>query len=100
MTLASIIEGNTLFIQVSVKEPGGAAKDLTGATIEASARRASVSVAADSAQVSDPAGGLARVGFHTGALSRGKWRLEVRIAHAGEVQSFTGTVVVGATSFP
>ena len=100
MTLASIIEGNTLLIQVSVRDKDGGARDLTGATIEASARRASVSVAADSAQVSDPAGGLARVGFHTGALSRGKWRLEVRIAHAGEVQSFTGTVVVGATSFP
>ena len=69
MTLATIIEGNTLLIEVSVRDKDGGARDLTGATIEASARRASVSVAASSAQVSDAAAGVARVGFDAGALA-------------------------------
>ena len=69
MTLATIIEGNTLLIEVSVRDKDGGARDLTGATIEASARRASVSVAASSAQVSDAAAGVARVGFDAGGYA-------------------------------
>lgn len=78
-------------------DPGGAAKNLTGATVATLAAGPGGTVAG-TATVTDAANGVIAISFDAGDLSAGIWRVQVRVTLSGEVQTvYDDTVQVRAS---
>ena len=84
-------QGDQLAVQIPVTHEGGdldgQAVDLTGATVEVSARRRGLTVTA-TATLADAVGGVIEAEFAPGDLDKtGQWRAQARVTLAGVPQT-------------
>lgn len=68
-------------------EPGGGAFDLSGAAVEAWAKRHGGGVVSLDATVTDAGGGIITVSVGANDLDRGTYTMQVRVTKAMEVQT-------------
>lgn len=89
IALQSIHAGDSLAIIVHVKDDAGAAKDLTGATVEAAAKlvTGNGSAVAATTSLGVAASGEISVSFAAGALGAGTWEIQVRATLSAVVQT-------------
>lgn len=95
-------DADTPDIRVPVtNETTGAAEPLTGATVEAWAKRRGTSAAVVelSASITDAAGGIITVSIGAGDLDEGVYALQVRVTKSGEVQTVLDAIVTVKPSY-
>jgi hypothetical protein len=79
MTIANTWQGDDLVIAVTVLDDDGAAKNLTGGTVEAGASGPSGSLVTPTVTVTDASAGAVSMQFNDGALSGGTWTVQMRV---------------------
>lgn len=89
-TLPDRTEGDTIALTISVVGDDGSAESLTGATVNAAARKhgEQVNVTPTSQSVTDGAGGIVSVIFNPGLITSGVWTVQVQVTKVtGEVRT-------------
>ena len=99
MTFNDIRSSDTLECVLTVYE-GGSVKDISGATVEASAINPSGTKVAGTATITSAVDGTISVLYSAGDLTLGNWKLQVKVTIASEVQTVSeDKVTVKETAF-
>ncbi len=98
MSISDSHHGDDLRLLVTVTS-NGAAKDITGATVAAVARKGSTTVT-PTATIQDAAAGTVLISANEGQLGQGLWKVQLRVTLGDETQTvFDDTHHVHASAF-
>jgi len=87
MALEDIWEGDSLSIDVDVKNEDGSVVDISAAEIKAGAASGGAFVAADTITVTDGPGGLFTMFFNAGRLTTKTWDVQARVIDGAAVDT-------------